>query len=112
MNPGLEEETQAPEPFEIPELAEFYRFPFERKRGGEWVVRKLQRNDPCMCGSGRKQKKCCGEFDSHRYNQLVELINEELLKKEVENKDPVFARAESFYPSPPPIDTTHPRRAS
>lgn len=85
MNPEFEEETQAPEPFEIPELAEFYRFPFEKNRSGKWVVCKLQRNDPCMCGSGRKQKKCCGEFDSRRYNRLVDLINKESMKKDVDD---------------------------
>lgn len=48
------------------------RAQFERK-GGQWfftrgdmlksqpiTVSKLGRNDPCLCGSGLKYKKCCG----------------------------------------------------
>ncbi|MFN4281377.1 MAG: YchJ family protein [Alphaproteobacteria bacterium] len=45
-----------------------------RKEGGKWLyvdgvmnpkgkpvqVTKVGRNDPCLCGSGRKYKKCCG----------------------------------------------------
>ena len=28
--------------------------------GEESSVRKIGRNDPCPCGSGKKYKKCCG----------------------------------------------------
>lgn len=45
-----------------------------KRKPGEWVgdygrimhrapvvaLRKVGRNDPCTCGSGRKFKKCCG----------------------------------------------------
>ena len=42
--------------------------PFEMEKmwwvNGPWIdqdrVRKLGRNDPCPCGSGKKYKKCCG----------------------------------------------------
>jgi SWIM/SEC-C metal-binding protein len=33
-------------------------------QGGAVAIRRAQtvgRNDPCMCGSGRKFKKCCGQ---------------------------------------------------
>jgi hypothetical protein len=26
--------------------------------------RKIGRNDPCVCGSGKKYKKCCGSVDA------------------------------------------------
>ena len=29
------------------------------RRGGAMATRRLSRNDPCHCGSGRKYKKCC-----------------------------------------------------
>lgn len=86
MTPMFEIESQAPEPFEIPELAEFYKFPFDKNKYGEYVPRKLQRNDPCVCGSGLKQKKCCGEFDSRRYRRLVDLFFEECFTKEKQNE--------------------------
>jgi len=32
----------------------------QRTQGNSPVVLKVERNDPCRCGSGRKYKKCCG----------------------------------------------------
>lgn len=29
-------------------------------------ARKVKRNDPCPCGSGKKYKKCCGSPTHHR----------------------------------------------
>ena len=26
------------------------------------IIRKVGRNDPCSCGSGKKFKKCCGKI--------------------------------------------------
>ena len=31
-----------------------------RRRIVEEIRLELNRNDPCICGSGKKQKKCCG----------------------------------------------------
>ena len=39
----------------------------EASKGSKTVVRKkkkIGRNDPCPCGSGKKYKKCCGRFAS------------------------------------------------
>ena len=34
----------------------------EQKKSGTVVVgKKIGRNDPCPCGSGKKYKKCCGK---------------------------------------------------
>ena len=34
----------------------------EQKKSGTVVVgKKVGRNDPCPCGSGKKYKKCCGK---------------------------------------------------
>lgn len=33
---------------------------FKQTDGFPLVAKKLKRNDPCQCGSGKKQKKCCG----------------------------------------------------
>lgn len=29
-------------------------------RYGRWILEKPGRNEPCMCGSNKKYKKCCG----------------------------------------------------
>ena len=34
----------------------------EKKNRGR-TVKKVGRNDPCPCGSGKKYKKCCGRFE-------------------------------------------------
>jgi preprotein translocase subunit SecA len=41
-------------------IADFWRDP--QGRHGEEPLRskKVGRNEPCPCGSGRKYKKCCG----------------------------------------------------
>lgn len=31
-----------------------------RKKGGKLIARKIERNAPCPCGSGKKAKHCCG----------------------------------------------------
>lgn len=31
-----------------------------RRAGGASATRKIGRNEPCLCGSGRKYKRCCG----------------------------------------------------
>ncbi|MFC1643497.1 SEC-C metal-binding domain-containing protein [Chlamydiota bacterium] len=41
------------------------------------MIRKIGRNDPCPCGSGRKYKKCC-EGSGHHINQ-EDVSREELL---------------------------------
>lgn len=37
---------------------------------------KIKRNDPCLCGSGKKYKKCCGAFTSGTVN--LNTINSQL----------------------------------
>ena len=32
---------------------------FDRQTDEQWRVKKVGRNDPCKCGSGKKNKKCC-----------------------------------------------------
>lgn len=62
-----------PEPFEIPELAFFYNY-MERPQG-RVVMKDVSRNNPCVCGSGKKLKKCCGEFDRQLYGRVIHAIN-------------------------------------
>jgi hypothetical protein len=66
-------DNDIPEPFDIPLLEEFYVYPTGKDKVG--------RNDPCICGSGKKLKKCCGEPDLQRYAQLISEINQELNNK-------------------------------
>nr|WP_243152435.1 SEC-C metal-binding domain-containing protein [Clostridium butyricum] len=33
---------------------------FDLKKQTKNVNKKIGRNDPCPCGSGKKYKKCCG----------------------------------------------------
>ncbi|MDZ7807490.1 MAG: SEC-C metal-binding domain-containing protein [Gracilimonas sp.] len=35
---------------------------------------KLQRNDPCHCGSGKKYKNCCMEKDSKKLSSKLGVI--------------------------------------
>ena len=28
----------------------------------EYIGKKMSRNEPCFCGSGKKYKKCCGSL--------------------------------------------------
>lgn len=49
-----------------------------KKKGGTYrkAFIKTKRNDACVCGSGKKQKRCCGE----KYNEIyVEVLNEQSL---------------------------------
>ena len=41
-------------------------------------AKKVGRNDPCPCGSGKKYKKCCGV--EGKYDNLVELTSEQMSK--------------------------------
>jgi|GEM_PF-3911910 len=54
-----------------PEIAFKYRHPLKGNLaavtvdftdGTTWVNKKIGRNDPCPCGSGKKFKHCCGKM--------------------------------------------------
>lgn len=49
---------------------------------------KLQRNIPCLCGSGKKAKKCCGTETNYILTEdaLQKRIEEEERKKAEQNK--------------------------
>lgn len=36
------------------------------------LVRKIGRNEPCPCGSGKKLKKCCGQTKFYYYHPKEE----------------------------------------
>jgi hypothetical protein len=72
-------EAEPPEIFDIPLLGKYYRYPL-KKIGGRLVMVSPGRNSPCVCGSGRKLKKCCGEARPDRFEILVQTINEWFLK--------------------------------
>lgn len=38
-------------------------------------MRKLGRNDPCSCGSGKKHKKCCGKISKTESDNIVDFSN-------------------------------------
>lgn len=44
----------------VTEIAAFWRKRRDKAQGDATVARKVGRNEPCPCGSGRKFKKCCG----------------------------------------------------
>ena len=49
---------------------------------------KIGRNDPCICGSGRKYKKCC--LNKYRDARLDELIQRPVaLKKNISSLRPI-----------------------
>lgn len=53
-------------------------------------MKKVNRNDPCPCGSGKKYKKCHGvsnviEIDPNRYNRQLEQLHEGLFRFAFEN---------------------------
>jgi hypothetical protein len=39
---------------------------------------KLQRNDPCHCGSGKKYKKCCLSKDQEKEREELEFVEDEI----------------------------------
>ncbi|MFJ7728286.1 SEC-C metal-binding domain-containing protein [Neobacillus sp. NPDC097160] len=44
-------------------------------------MEKINRNDPCPCGSGKKYKKCCGESEAVSITQIIENEIDELQKQ-------------------------------
>ena len=46
--------------------------------------RKLGRNEPCHCGSGKKYKKCCLDKDIKQYGKAMKVIYWWTLKKELQ----------------------------
>ena len=36
-----------------------------KEKGERIITLKSGRNNPCSCGSGKKQKNCCGEIVRH-----------------------------------------------
>lgn len=46
------------------------------------AAKKVNRNAPCECGSGKKAKNCCGDQTKYCYSKL----NEEQLKKREEEQ--------------------------
>jgi hypothetical protein len=52
-----------------------YSFIIIGERGGN--MKKIGRNDPCPCGSGKKYKKCCG---SNNVVSIDRLISQEIIK--------------------------------
>ena len=41
-------------------LANYQPMPGVHPKGAAAATKKVGRNDPCPCGSGKKYKKCCG----------------------------------------------------
>jgi len=65
------------------------------------MSKKIGRNDPCPCGSGKKYKKCCLEkqdiiWEQNKASQLMEEGQfkeaEERLRKVLNNEDNVTIR--------------------
>lgn len=59
--------------------------------GSVWFTdRKIQRNEECPCGSGKKYKKCCSPFEVTDYtlprSQVTPTFMEAIAKVEKENK--------------------------
>jgi len=44
-------------------------------------MEKINRNDPCPCGSGKKYKKCCGVSEAVSITQIIETEIDELQKQ-------------------------------
>ena len=40
-----------------------------------WSSKKIGRNQPCPCGSGKKYKKCCGSISTNKLNPQVRFSN-------------------------------------
>lgn len=65
----MEDHQEIPEPIEIPELAHFYKW-LENPGTGR-RIKNVGRNDACVCKSGRKLKRCCGEFPLAQYRKVM-----------------------------------------
>lgn len=44
--------------------------------GTPLYAQKLNRNSPCTCGSGKKQKNCCGVETKYKFEQKIPVNNE------------------------------------
>ena len=59
---GINDSLVTPNPIEEMDEATKVSLAFDQKKSGTVVVgKKIGRNDPCPCGSGKKYKKCCGK---------------------------------------------------
>jgi hypothetical protein len=58
--------------------------------------KRISRNDPCPCGSGRKYKKCCHNSD-RKITQLDRAMAIEVLDKYVESCDERWEASDVFY---------------
>ena len=58
---------------------------YEVQNQGENLISiKKRRNDPCACGSGKKQKKCCGDkFNSLNIKPTAKSIRIKKMKEEM-----------------------------
>ena len=55
---GINDSLKEPNPIE--EMDENTQVSLDRNSGTVVKGKKIGRNDPCPCGSGKKYKKCCG----------------------------------------------------
>jgi uncharacterized protein len=60
LTPALRRQMVDQLPSILLAVAKFWRSASSRLAGENRRSRKIGRNDPCPCGSGRKYKKCCG----------------------------------------------------
>ncbi len=69
---------EVPEPFDTPEIQKLfkrlYAWVVSRRRGGGYDLAKCERNAPCLCGSGRKAKKCCLNKVYHTPEEVANII--------------------------------------
>ena len=46
------------------------KYPFIENNGFPLLAQKVLPNDLCICGSGKKAKKCCGAKTRYAYSKL------------------------------------------
>lgn len=66
------------------------------------MTKKVGRNDPCPCGSGKKYKNCCGAQVAHRRKfQASVLSSGAMLGKTLEQRASKIST--NFFSKPQPI---------
>lgn len=58
---------------------------------------KLNRNDPCLCGSGKKYKKCCERKDQERRKKKFEGVRGLRIDPLIQNKSPIRSLANHVF---------------
>ena len=75
-------------------------------------MKKIGRNDPCSCGSGKKYKKCCEAKESAAKKLTAHKIESEDLSRKATDVSGLFQKFSFFPPAKvEEVSSQHPEEA-